>query len=79
MNSDCAAPPEETVKAAVAPVRPVADAVIVAVPLVVGVKFDAATPLTGVTGDAGLNEPETPVTENVIGFVALATVLPLAS
>ena len=50
-----------------------------AVPVVVGVKFDVAIPFTGVTGEAGLNEPATPLTEKVMGLVAVVTVFPLAS
>src|SRR5215831_4560694 len=36
-------------------------------------------PPLGLTGEAGLKDPETPLTEKVIGFVADVTVLPLAS
>ena len=81
MNSDCPAPPEgaDTVKTAVALVSPVADAVMVAVLLVVGVNVVLAAPLDGVTGDAGLNEPVTPLTENEMALVAVVTVLPFAS
>jgi hypothetical protein len=53
--------------------------VIVAVPDVEGVRLEVAVPLAGVMGEAGLKDPETPLTEKVIGFVALVTVLPLAS
>jgi hypothetical protein len=36
-------------------------------------------PPVGVIGEAGLKEPETPLTEKVTAFVAVVTVLPLAS
>jgi len=74
-----AAAPVLTVNVAVALVNPAALTVIVAVPFVVAVKLDVAIPPVGVTGEAGLNVAETPVTPNVIGFVAVPTVLPLAS
>ena len=68
-----------TVNAAVPLVRPDAEAVIVAVPVVEAVKLAVATPLVGVTLAAGLKEPVTAVAEKVIALVADATVLPLAS
>jgi len=74
-----AAAPGVTVSVALALDKPAAVTVTVAVPVVVAVKLDDATPLVGVRGDAGLNVPDTPLTENVIEFVALAIVLPLAS
>jgi hypothetical protein len=64
---------------AVALVSPAADAVMMAVPVAVGVRLDVAIPPTAVTGEAGLNDPDTPLTEKVTGLEALATVLPLAS
>ncbi|MEO8630170.1 MAG: hypothetical protein ABI612_19045 [Betaproteobacteria bacterium] len=67
---------------AVAPPKPWDDAVMVAVPDVEAVKLVIALPLTGVIGvsvDPGLNEPETPRTENVMGLVAVVAVLPAAS
>ena len=80
VNNDWGDPDDgvETTTVAVALVNPVADAVTVAVPAVVGVKFDVATPPVGVTTE-GLNVPETPFIENVIGFVAAATGFPFAS
>jgi hypothetical protein len=69
----------DTVKVALALVSPVEETVIVAVPDVEGVKLEVALPLAGAMGEAGLKDPETPLTEKVIGFVALVTVLPLAS
>jgi len=69
----------ETVNVALALVSPVAETVIVPVPDVEGAKFAVAMPPLGLTGEAGLKDPETPLTENVIGFVADVTVLPLAS
>ena len=74
-----AAEPGPTVKVALALVRPVADAVTVARPAVLVVKLDVATPLVGVTGEAGLNVPGNPLTEKVMGLVAVLTVLPYAS
>jgi hypothetical protein len=74
-----AADPAPTVNAADAPVSPAAVAVIVAFPLVLGVKLELATPAVGETGVLGLNDPVTPLTDNVIAFVAVDTVLPLAS
>ena len=73
------AAPALTCRLAVALVRPAAVAVIVAAPTAVGVSAEVALPPVGVIGDAGLNVPETPVTVNVIGIVAVLTVLPLAS
>jgi hypothetical protein len=64
---------------AVALVRPAAEAVTVAVPAVAGLKLTLAIPLTALTVDAGLNDPETPDTENVTALVAVVTVFPLAS
>jgi len=79
VNNDCGGPPEETDKVPVALVSPLADAVMVAVPDVVGVKLLVATPLDGVTGEGGLNDPDTPLAEKVTALVALVTVFPLAS
>ena len=71
--------PGPTVKVALALVNPMADAITVAVPAVVVVKLDVATPLVGVTGEAGLKVPGNPLTEKVMGLVAVLTVLPYAS
>jgi len=68
-----------TVSVALPVVSPDDDAVIVAVPDVEAVKLDVAMPPFGVIGEAGLKEPETPLTEKVTAFVAVVTVLPLAS
>jgi hypothetical protein len=65
-----------TLNVAVALARPVADTVTDAAPAVVGVKFDVATPLLGVIGEAGLKAPEAPLSEKVMGWVALVTRLP---
>ena len=73
------AAPAVTLNDAVAEVTPAALTVMVALPIVVGVKLDVALPPLGVTGDAGLNVPDTPLAANVIGVVAELTVLPLAS
>ena len=73
------AAPAVTVNVAEADVSPAALAVMVALPTVVAVKLALALPALGVTGDAGLNVPVTPLTANVIGLLALVTVLPLAS
>ena len=80
MNSDCIGliTGAETVKAAIALVSPVADAVTVAVPVVVGVKLEVAIPAV-VIGEAGLKKPEMPLSEKAMGFVAVVTVMPLAS
>ena len=69
----------DTVSVALALVNPAAEPVIVAVPDVEGVKLVVAVPLVGVTGDGGLKDPETPLSEKVIGLVAVVAVLPLAS
>ena len=71
--------PAVTVSVMLALDNPVADAVITALPVVIGVKVDAAIPPLGVTVADGLNEPETPVTAKVIEFVAVDTVLPFPS
>ena len=73
------AAPAVTVNVAEADVSPAALAVMVALPTVVAVKLVLALPPLGVIGDAGLNVPVTPLTANVIGLLALVTVLPLAS
>ena len=67
---------EVTVRLAFALLRPVADAVMVALPAVVGVKPEVATPPLGLTGETGSNEPETPVSENVTALVAVVSVFP---
>ena len=69
----------DTVSVALALVNPAAEPVIVAVPDVDGVKLVVAVPLVGVTGDGGLKDRETPLSEKVIGLVAVVAVLPLAS
>ncbi len=68
--------PEVTVNVAVALVNPVAEAVTLPLPGVVAVKLDCATPLAGVTGDSGFQEPDIPLAVNVIAVVAVATVFP---
>ena len=73
------AAPAATVSVALAAVKPVAEAVMVAVPVVKGVKVVEALPPLAVTGEVGLNAPDTPVTANVTAFVAFDTVLPNAS
>ena len=73
------AAPAVTVKLAVALVRPGVLTVTVALPTVVGVKLEVATPALAAIGDAGLNEPDTPLTEKVIGLVAVSIVCPSAS
>jgi hypothetical protein len=79
VNSDFCVDVAETDKAAVALVSPGADAVMFAEPAAVGVKLDVATPLLAGTGEAGLNDPLTPLTEKLIEFVAVVTVFPLVS
>src|SRR4051794_38518028 len=71
--------PAVAVNDADAPVRPVAVTVMVALPTVVGVRLDVAVPPLPVTGDAGLNVPDTPLTAKLIADVADVTVFPLAS
>jgi hypothetical protein len=73
------ADPGPTVKVALAAVKPVAEAVIVPVPAVTGVNVVDALPPLADTGDSGLKDPDTPLAANVIGFVAVCTVLPKAS
>jgi len=60
-------------------VNPVAEAVMVPVPVVIGVNVVEALPPLAATGDGGLKDPETPPTVNVIELVAFGTVLPEAS
>jgi len=43
---------------------------------VAGVKLEVAIPPLGATGEAGLNEPDTPLTENVTALVAVVAVFP---
>ena len=71
--------PGVTVNVALEEVRPVAEAVMVPVPVVVGVNTVAAFPALADTGDGGLNVPDTPEAENVMALVAFCTVLPKAS
>ena len=66
-------------KVALALLSPAAVIVTVAFPTVVGVKLEVATPPIGVTGDVGLKAPDTPLTEKVIGLLAVLTGLPPAS
>jgi hypothetical protein len=76
VKASLAGAPTLTVNAVLALVSPVADMVTVALPTVVGVKLEVAIPPLGATGDTGLNEPETPLTENVTAFVAVVDVFP---
>jgi hypothetical protein len=78
-STSLAGGPAVTVNVADAAVSPAAVTVIVAFPTVVGVRLDAALPPLAVTGEAGLNAPDTPLTANVIDVVADVTVLPFAS
>ena len=78
-RSKLVAAPAVTVSVAVALVNPGADTVMVALPVVVAVKLDTATPPVEVTGEAGLKVPATPLAANVTGTAAVPTVLPLAS
>ena len=78
-SESLAAAPAATVKAALAPVKPVAEAVMVPLPELTAVKVVDALPPLAETGDGGLNDPDTPVTVKVIALVALDTVLPAAS
>ena len=78
-SASFAGAPGVTVKVAVALVNPVALAVMVAEPVVVDVKLDAAIPALAVTGDAGLKVPETPLTAKLTALAAVPTVLPFAS
>jgi hypothetical protein len=71
--------PAVTVNDADAPVRPAAVTVMVALPTVLGVRLDVALPPLAVTGDAGLNVPDTPLTAKLIAVVGEVTVFPLAS
>ena len=78
-SDSLAAAPAATVKVALAPVKPVAEAVMVPLPELTGVKVVDALPPLADTGDGGLNDPDTPVTVKVIALVAFGTVLPNAS
>ena len=78
-STSFAGAPAVTVNDADAPVSPAAFTVMVAVPTVVGVKLEAALPPVGVTGEAGVKLPDTPLTVKLIGVLAEVTVLPLAS
>jgi hypothetical protein len=78
-SASFAGAPAVTVKVAVALVNPAALAVMAAEPVVVGVKLDDAIPALAVTGDVGLNVPETPLTAKLTALVAMPTVLPFAS
>ena len=80
VNKVCGWPEEsDTINEAVALVRPLAETVIVALPVVLGVSVAVALPPAGATGEDGLKDPDTPATPNVIGLVAAVTGLPLAS
>lgn len=78
-SDSLAADPEPTVNVALAAVNPVAEAVMVPVPVVTGVNVVIALPPLADTGDGGLKDPDTPLTANVIALVAVCTVLPKAS
>ena len=76
VKASFAGAPTLTVNAPLALVRPLADALTVALPTVIGVKLEVAIPPLGATGEAGLNEPDTPITENVTALVAVVAVFP---
>lgn len=78
-SASFAAGPDATDKEAVAPVRPVAVALTVAVPTVLGLKLLVATPELGATGAAGVKVPATPLTLKLMALVAPVLVLPKAS
>ena len=78
-KTSLAGAPTVTLRVAVALVNPAALTVILAVPIVIGVRLDVAMPALAVTGDAGLKEPETPLTVNVTASLAVPTVWPSAS
>jgi hypothetical protein len=79
VNDNLAGAPAATLRAAVAVVNPVADAVMVALPVLTAMNVEEAIPLTADIVEEGLKDPETPVTENVMALVAVDTVLPDAS
>jgi len=63
-NTNLVGAPGATVSVAVALVSPADVTVTVAVPGVVGVKLDAATPFEDAIDAEGENEPDTPLTAN---------------
>jgi hypothetical protein len=63
----------------VALMRPSAETLRVAVPVVLGVNVTDATPAVALTEEAGLNTPDTPLTENRTVLVAVEIFFPLAS
>ena len=80
MNSDCVAPVDaDTAKMPVALVSPAEETLMLPVPAVLGVKLVTTLPFAGVSGEAGLKAPDTPLTEKATALVALVTVAPLAS
>ena len=79
VNASFAGAPAVTVNVAAALVKPAALTVTVALPVVVAVRLDVATPAVAVTGEAGANVPDTPVTPKLMALVADVTVLPFAS
>ena len=79
VNDSLAGTPATTLREAVALVNPVADAAMVAAPVLTAVNVEEAIPLMADTVAEGLKDPETPVTENVMALVAVDTVLPDAS
>jgi hypothetical protein len=71
--------PEATISALLPLARPGEAAVMVAVPEFVAVKLTLACPAVGLIGEVGVKVPATPVTEKLMGLLALPTVLPAAS
>jgi hypothetical protein len=68
-----------TVSVALAPIKPSAAALTVALPSLVGVRLATATPFTATTGDGGLKPPDMPATLKLMGLVASLTGVPLMS
>ena len=79
VNDSLSGAPGATLREAVALVNPVADAAMVAAPVLTAVNVEEAIPLMADTVEEGLKDPETPVTENAMALVAVDTVLPDAS
>jgi hypothetical protein len=81
VRRSCAGGPTagETSNVALAPLSPSAETLMVALPALVTFKLATAWPLSALIGEAGVNVPDTPVTEKLMALLAAATVTPLAS
>lgn len=79
VNVSLAAGPDVTVKGELAPMSPVAVALMLPVAATVDVNEVVETPAVGVTGEAGVNAPVKPLAVKLTALVAEVTTLPKLS